>query len=94
MDAFQGCYKFKPYDCRFWAAFYLLLRIAALAIFVLTQSGYFALVAGILLIPVIGLTAVIRPYRETAYNVVDVILLLSLVQMLFSAAGFPLSSFD
>ena len=74
MDAFQGCYKFEPYDCRYWAAFYLLLRIAALTIFAFTQSGYFILVAGLLLIPVIITTAVIRPYRETAYNVVDIVI--------------------
>ena len=26
MDAFQGCYKFEPYDCRYWAAFYLFFK--------------------------------------------------------------------
>ena len=33
MDAFQGCYKFEPCDCRYWAAFYLFLRLAVLIIF-------------------------------------------------------------
>ena len=94
MDAFQGCYKFEPYDCRYWAGFYLLLRIAVLIIFSLTQSGYFVLVAGILLIPVVALTAVVRPYRETAYNVVDVVILLAFVQLMFSAVGFPLCVYD
>ena len=42
MDAFQGCYKFEPYDCRYWAAFYLFLRIAVLAIFASTQGFFFA----------------------------------------------------
>ena len=83
MDAFQGCYKFEPYDCRYWAAFYLFLRIAALAIFAATQSGYFVVVGGIMLIPVIILFAVIRPYRKTVYNVVDIVLLLAFVQVFF-----------
>ena len=94
MDAFQGCYKFEPYDCRYWAAFYLFLRIAALAIFALTQSGYFVVVGGIMLIPVIVLFAIIRPYRETVYNVVDIVLLLAFVQTFFSAAGISLCTFN
>ena len=94
MDAFQGCYKFEPYDCRYWAAFYLLLRVAALAIFALTQSGYFVLAGGLLLIPIIVLAAVIKPYRETVHNVVDVVILLSLLQGFFSVAGISLCTFD
>ena len=88
MDAFQDCYKFEPYmyNCRYCAAFYLLLRIASLAIFAATRNGYF-IVGGIMLIPVIILFAVIRPYRETVYNVVDTVLLLAFVQVFFSAAG-------
>ena len=94
MDAFQGCYKFEPYDCRYWAAFYLFLRIAALAIFAATQSGYFVVVGGIMLIPVIILFAIIRPYRKTVYNVVDIVLLLALVQAFFSAAGISHCTFN
>jgi hypothetical protein len=94
MDAFQGCYKFEPYDCRYWAAFYLFLRIAALFIFAATQSGYFVVVSGIMLIPIIVLFAVIRPYRETVYNVVDIVLLLAFLQTLFSAAGISLCTFN
>ena len=94
MDAFQGCYKFEPYDCRYWAAFYLFLRIAVLAIFANTQGGFFALVVGILLIPVIMMTVIIRPYRRTVYNVVEVVLLLALTQILFSTVGLPLCAYD
>ena len=61
MDAFQGCYKFEPYDCRYWAAFYLFLRIAILVIFALMQSGYFVLVTGILLVPTASLLLLVRP---------------------------------
>ena len=93
MDAFQGCYKFEPYDCRCWAAFYMFLRIATLVIFAVTQSGYFVVVGGILLIPVIVIYTIIRPYRETVYNVVDIVLLLAFVQTFFSAAGISLSKF-
>ena len=73
MDAFHGCYKFEPYDCRYWAAFYLFLRILILAFFGLTQSCFFVLLTGITLVPVIILTVVVRPYKWTIYNIFDVI---------------------
>ena len=85
MDAFQGCY---------WAAFYLFLRIATLVIFAVTQSGYFIVVGRILLIPVIVIHTIIRPYCETVYNVVDIVLLLAFVQTFFSAAGISLCTFN
>ena len=94
MDAFQGCYKFEPYDCRYWAAFYLFLRIAILVVFALTQSGYFVLVTGISLVPIASLLSIARPHRQNVYNVIDSIMVLTLIQLCFSASGFSLSSFD
>jgi hypothetical protein len=94
MDAFQGCYKFEPYDCRYWAAFYLFLRIAILVIFALTQSGYVVLVAGILFVFVTSFLLVVRPYRVGVYNIIDSVILLSVILVCFSAAGFALASFD
>ena len=93
MDAFQGCYKFEPYDCRYWAAFYLLLRILILAFFALTESLFFIVVTDITLLPVIVLTAVIRPYRQTLYNVTDIIFFIAIVQVFFSFAATSLSDF-
>ena len=94
MDAFQGCYKFEPYDCRYWAAFYLFLRIAILVLFALTQSGYLVAVAGILLVPITCFLVVVRPYRKDVYNVIDSVMLLTLILLCFSAAGFALTAFD
>ena len=94
MDAFQGYYKFEPYDCRYWAAFYLFLRIAVLVIFALTQSSYFVLITGILLVPTASLLLVVRPYRENIYNIIDSVMFLTLIQLCFSLAGFSLTAFD
>ena len=94
MDAFQGCYKFEPYDCRYWAAFNLFLRILVQAVFLITQSGYFVLIAGILMIQVVALVAIVRPYRQMVYNVVDIVLFLALVLVFFSCLGLPLCAFD
>ena len=92
MDAFQGCYRFEPYDCRYWAAFYPLLRIIFLAIFALTPSVYFVIVTGILLITVTALVAVVQPYRQTMYNVVDTLFFLAFVLLCFSISGLVLSA--
>ena len=92
MDAFQGCYKFEPYDCRYWAAFYLFLRITVLAVFAFTQGtfSFFVVACGILFIPVIILTAITRPYRQSVYNVIDIVIFLAFIQVCFSATGIAL----
>ena len=90
MDAFQGCYKFEPYDCRYWAAFYLFLRIAILAIFASTQGVFFVVVCGTLFIPAVVLTAIVRPYRESVYNIIDLVKFLAFIQLCFSTAGIAL----
>ena len=92
MDAFQGCYKFEPYDCRYFSGFYLFLRIAILLVFYSTHSGFFYVVTGMIMVPVVFLVSVIRPYRETRINTVDIGLLLVFVLFCFSAALHPLSS--
>ena len=83
MDAFQGCYKFEPYDCRYWAAFYLFSRIAVLAIFALTRDIMFAVLCGTLCIAVVVITAIVRPYRESVYNVIDLVFFLIFIQIFF-----------
>ena len=90
MDAFQGCYKFEPYDCRYWAAFYLFLRIAILAIFALIQGVFFVVVCGTLFIPAVVLTAIVRPYRGSVYNVIDLVIFLVFIQICFLTAGIAL----
>ena len=94
MDAFQGCYKFEPYDCRYWAAFYLFLRLAVLIIFACTQTGYFVVVAGIFMIPIACLTAIVRPYKKNIYNIIDIVLFLVFSFVCFTLALVTLSTFD
>ena len=94
MDAFQDCYKFEPYDCRYWAAFYLFLRIAVLTIFAFAQSVFFVVVCGILLIPAIVMTAIVRPYRKSVYNVIDLVFFLVFIHICFSTTGIALLTPD
>ena len=87
MDAFQGCYKFEPYDCRYWSAFYLFIRMAILSIFAIIPNGYYILVCGIVFIPVTALFAIVRPYRQNCYNVIDTVMLLNLILFCFAWVG-------
>ena len=49
---------------------------------------------GVLLVPITSLLITIRPHRENIYNVIDLVMLLTLVQLCFSAAGFSLSALN
>ena len=87
MDAFQGCYRVKPNDCRQFAVVYLLLRIGMIFVFSLTLSVYFFAWAALLVLVVAMLVAMVQPYRQKVYNYVDSILLI-LMTFLFSGIVF------
>ena len=92
MDAFQGCYKFEPYDCRYWAALYLFLRLAFLALYATAQGGYTLFLAGVLFIPIVILLVVIQPYKKSVYTTIDIVLFLVLILGVFAA--FVNASYD
>ena len=79
---------------RYVSSWMLLLRIAFLSIFGITQSGYYVAICGILLILTTMSTAFVKPYRIKDYNIIDVVLLSVFIQILFSAAGLPFGSFN
>ena len=82
MDAFQGCYKDGTngtYDCRCFAAAYLIVRILLLLLMALNPIivHYLSLGASLLVAFAI-LVIVIRPYKYLMYNIIDPILILLL----------------
>ncbi len=86
MDAFQGSYKIKPYDTRYFSAWYLLLRFLFLLF-----MGYFTSVltflAASLLMTVGALSVVIvRPYKNSCSNTQDIVLLWS-AALIYLLAG-------
>ena len=94
MDAFQGCYKLEPYDCRYFSGFYLVLRIVGLVTFLFIKSGFFLVVFGIAMIPITALFAIARPYKKSIYNTFDLIFLLAFILFGFGAASISLCSLD
>ena len=94
MDTFQGCYKFEPYDCRYFSGFYLFLRVAILVIFLITESTYVVIVSGMALIPAIAFFLIVKPYAQSIYNTIDAIILLSFVLFCVGASAISLSNFN
>ena len=73
MDAFQGCYKdgtSGTRDCRWFAGFYLMIRIALLIIFS-TLFQYSFIMVNVLALLLFYLIAVFRPYKSPSHNAVN-----------------------
>ena len=90
MDAFQGSYKDGSNgtrDCRWFAALYLVLRIAFLVIFASTTSELVVIFLIILLLVPVFLTAIFHPHKSLIYNIVDIFLLLVFICFLTSVAA-------
>ena len=83
INAFQGCYKdgtSGTRDCRYFAALYLIVRIALFTAYAITLSElYYALVL-IILIVFAMLITIIQPYKEehSVHNTMDTVLMLTL----------------
>ena len=88
MDAFQGCYKDGTNgtrDCRFFAAVYLITRVAVHLSLVFTLVLYNTSVFITLLLIVILLLSGFQPYKKQFYNVLDTFFLVSAVSFMSSA---------
>jgi glucan phosphoethanolaminetransferase (alkaline phosphatase superfamily) len=74
MDVFQGCYRHSKRDCRYFAAFYLLIRIAfPLAILLLNCDLFYKLgVYGLLFILMAVVLLFAKPYIKEADNTIDI----------------------
>ena len=89
IDTFVGCYRTKPRDCRYFAAFYLVLRIINLALFSITTSPLYYPLGGIVFIIAAILVAAARPYKfSTTFIDIDVILFALLSAMSFGMLSF------
>ena len=96
MDAFQGCYKFEPYDCRYFSGFYLFLRVAILVIFLVSESAYVIINSGMAIMPAIAFLLIIncKPYAVSIYNTIDAIILIAFALFCYGASAITLSSFN
>ena len=79
MDTLQGCYRNRTdstYDCRWFSAVYLIIRIAFHLVVAVTQDMklFFLFAAAVLTITVL-LIGVVQPYKSPVYNRLDMVLI-------------------
>ena len=93
MDSFQGCYKIAPYDCRYFAGFYLLLRIVVIVLVSWTLSVLF--ITGFAVACTLGAVfiVIIRPYKQSYSNTIDAVLLLSVAIVNIALQGNTIGCF-
>ena len=81
-DVFQGCYKNRTngkYDYRWFAAFYLTLRIILLVICVIPNIATLAWTIAVIILMIGSLMfALLRPYKKNWLNILDSLILASL----------------
>ena len=79
MDAFQGCYHHKPSERRYFAAFYLLVRIIHSIAFLCIKSVLFVAVTCFFLVVLVITLIIFQPYKSKNQNAKDEILILIFV---------------
>ena len=92
MDEFQGSYKdgtSGTHDCRWFAALYLMLRIALLVVYASINNDFAIFPIIVLLMVPVFLTVIFHPHKSPFHNATDVFLLLVLV-----AIGVSILSID
>ena len=86
-DTFQGSFKDGTNgtrDRRYFAAFYLIIRIVAFALFVFSSTGYFFLLAAVMYTAFVVLIATIQPYKNDIHNKIDIFWFLCLTSFCLS----------
>ena len=81
MDSFQGFYRTEPHDCRYFSVVYLVFRIVNTAVFSMTLSRVYLQVVPYPILLLIMIVLAVRPYKNRAFNTLDVILLLGVLAM-------------
>ena len=94
-DAFQGCYKDGTngtYDCRYFSAAYLILRVLSLVIYGLTKSVFFWPLLSLMMIAFSILLVVLQPYKHSLHNKADSALILMAAALYVSILSLNVSS--
>ena len=73
MDAFQGSYKTKPRDMRYFSAYYLLLRYTVILITGYIQSTFALPAATIVVISSTFVITLLQPHRNHVHNKLDIL---------------------
>ena len=94
MDSFQGCYKngtSGTRDCRYFAGFYLFIRIVLMGTYALTLPIFYYPLATVILAVFAIAIDVLQPYRSTVHNITDKFLILSMMTLYSSIMAYFLN---
>ena len=75
MDAFQGSFKTTPYDCRYFAAVYLFLRVFNLVAQDVLQDALYCPLIGLIFFITALVVSFIKPRKFCRHNFIDSFLL-------------------
>ena len=78
MDAFQGSYRIEPHDYRYFSAFYLLLRMLVMVQVQIFTSAFLFYTSAMITLLFAVVLAAFQPYKVSAHNYRDSILLVFL----------------
>jgi len=85
VDTFQGCYRYKPRDCRYFAGLYLLVKLLWFSVLALVRDSIIIPITGFMY-SLLAITVVLtQPYHRKVHNKADTILFLLHSQVLFAA---------
>ena len=85
MDAFQGCYRHQPQDCRYFSAIYFLVRILYSATLFLVRDTTTLAILGIYFLVLAGILVLAKPYAKKVHNTIDTIFFLCQAVLCFVA---------
>ena len=72
MDTLQGCYRYQPRDCRYFAGYYLCVRILTLATFAVINDQMITSISSVYFSLLAILVTFVKPYRQELHNKIDV----------------------
>ena len=76
IDCFQSCYKDK---LRFFAGLYFVYRVIIMCVFSMSpDSFHFSVYSEVLILILLGIHAVVQPYKRRLHNVIDALILSNL----------------
>ena len=75
MDAFQGCYQHSPHDYRYFAAYFLALRLINLLFYTILNLRQYLVAATLFLVFTLVVVTKLQPYKNKRSNTLDMIFL-------------------
>ena len=74
MDAFQGCYRHHPRDCRYFAAIHFVFRAVIFVLLQLTRNSLFIPMAGLSYLVLTCIVIIVKPYQSSWLNYAEIFL--------------------